>query len=222
VLPDYDPALWEQHKGAFTTSDTNAQWDWPHRQNLLKWILDRGPATLLDGGCLRGHFYGELRRRGWQGLYTGVDVTPSFLADAHRQFPDAVFLEGNLMELDQVVVDLGHVGQDYLHDFHLVLCSELLQHLPDPAEAVRQCCKASQSAVVLSVQGLYGSATLEWADNGFIDRAFCQEDVRALCPDGWVIEEWSTQIHPRKDNRVYFQMRIVSEEVFYASTRNRQ
>ena len=220
MLPDYDPTLWEQHKGAFGTDDGNAEWNWPHRQNLLKWVLDWDPTTVLDVGCLRGHFYGELRRRGWLGMYTGLDVTASFLADARRQFPHVEFIEGNLMELDQVVIDLGHVGKDTLHGFDLVLCSELLQHLPDPAAAVRQCCKAASQAVVLSVQGLYGSATLEWNDSGFIDRAFCEEDVRTLCPEGWIIEEWSTQTHPRKDNRVYFQMRIVSEEVFNARAGN--
>ena len=190
----YDATLWEQRQKDFNTTTSNAEWEWKHRQQILQWIMDMNPSSLLDAGCLRGHYLGALRSKGWHGNYMGVDVTPSFLADARDEFPNDQWVQASVYDL-----------ADHLTE--VVLCSELLQHLPDPQKAVERCCAAATEAVIISVQGTRGD-TEQWDDHGFIDRAFSRDDALGLCPDGQIIDIWKESEHPRKPDRVYYQLLI--------------
>lgn len=42
--------------------------------------------SIVDVGCGYGHFLGHLRSRGFAGTYTGIDVVPSFVAAAQKQY----------------------------------------------------------------------------------------------------------------------------------------
>lgn len=54
--------------------------------------------SLLDVGCGLGDFLAWLTARDIAVSYTGLDMTPAFIAECRRRFPGATFVEGNLFD----------------------------------------------------------------------------------------------------------------------------
>lgn len=46
-------------------------------------------GSVLDVGCGFGDLYGYLKGAGWEGRYVGVDIVPTLLDEARRQYPGA-------------------------------------------------------------------------------------------------------------------------------------
>lgn len=84
----------------------------------------RPGMSVLDVGCGAGHYLRSLRRRVDPEIdYTGVDLTVEFLAMGRRVFPDVLLAAGDAFALpfpDRC--------------FDLVLCNNLLLHLPPPPD----------------------------------------------------------------------------------------
>ncbi|WP_141267042.1 bifunctional 2-polyprenyl-6-hydroxyphenol methylase/3-demethylubiquinol 3-O-methyltransferase UbiG [Thermodesulfovibrio sp. Kuro-1] len=57
---------------------------------VLKLINPEG-KSLLDFGCGKGDFYGFLKQRGIKCDYTGIDINPSLIEVAIKNYPEAVF-----------------------------------------------------------------------------------------------------------------------------------
>lgn len=57
---------------------------------VLKLINPEG-KTLLDFGCGKGDFYGFLKEKGIKCGYTGIDINPSLIELAKKNYPEAVF-----------------------------------------------------------------------------------------------------------------------------------
>ncbi|GLI52692.1 class I SAM-dependent methyltransferase [Thermodesulfovibrio yellowstonii] len=57
---------------------------------VLKLIEPEG-KSLLDFGCGKGDFYGFLKQRGIKCDYTGIDINPSLIEVAIKNYPEAVF-----------------------------------------------------------------------------------------------------------------------------------
>lgn len=84
----------------------------------------RPGMSVLDVGCGAGHYLRSLRRRLDPEIdYTGVDLTPAFLGLGRRVFPGAPLTAGDAFALP--FAD---------RSFDLVLCSNLLLHLPPPPD----------------------------------------------------------------------------------------
>ncbi|MFP3939049.1 MAG: class I SAM-dependent methyltransferase [Thermoanaerobaculia bacterium] len=84
----------------------------------------RPGMSVLDVGCGAGHYLRSLRSRLDPEIdYTGVDLTVSFLALGRRVFPDVPLAGGDAFALP---------FPD--RSFDLVLCSNLLLHLPPPPD----------------------------------------------------------------------------------------
>jgi ubiquinone/menaquinone biosynthesis C-methylase UbiE len=97
------------------------------------------PATVLDAGCGEGETLERLA--GILPAYpVGVDLNPESVEFAKKRLPGAEISVGNLLELP--FAD---------SDFDLVLCLEVLEHLPDPGAGLSELLRVAGSDVVISV-----------------------------------------------------------------------
>lgn len=102
-------------------------------QRVLRRYLDRlgslfaraAPRTVLDAGCGEGYVQRGLFSRGLTAAWTGVDASAGAVDFARRRTPRARW----------VVADL-RATRFPDRSFDLVLCSQVLEHIPQP-EAVR-------------------------------------------------------------------------------------
>jgi SAM-dependent methyltransferase len=69
------------------------------RYSVLSGIGDMGGKTVLDVGCGFGGFYDYNRHMGEPMIYTGIDIVPSLLQEAARRYPDAHFLEMDILDV---------------------------------------------------------------------------------------------------------------------------
>ncbi|HWA36434.1 MAG TPA: class I SAM-dependent methyltransferase [Burkholderiales bacterium] len=105
-------------------------------------LLDRDGARIADIGCGAGHYLRSLRSavtRPFQ--YVGVDATPRYVELAREAFKgvkEASFQEGDIFRLP-------------LPDRHadLVMCNNVLLHLPSVAQPVRELARVSARRVLV-------------------------------------------------------------------------
>jgi SAM-dependent methyltransferase len=107
--------------------------------SLREVVAPLEPATVLDAGCGEGE---ALARLG--GLLgervAAVDVEQSCVDLVRARLPEVAVSRQSLLEL-------GFADSS----FDLVLCLEVLEHLPDPARAVAELGRVSACDVVVSV-----------------------------------------------------------------------
>lgn len=97
------------------------------------------PATVLDAGCGEGETLdrlGELMPVG----AVGIDLNQQSVEFAARRLPDATIRRADLLALP--------FGD---RSFELVLCLEVLEHLPDPAAGLAELVRVSTGEIVVSV-----------------------------------------------------------------------
>jgi SAM-dependent methyltransferase len=83
-------------------------------------------AKILDLGCGNGELARQLARRGHQGVYVGLDFTPSLLAEARETVPPelkAIFLQADISSLNWA----ENLPQA---PFDAILLFAVLHHLP--------------------------------------------------------------------------------------------
>jgi len=99
----------------------------PKHQQRFDWIAERLPAAgrFIDVGCACGHSTAELAAR-VGGEWTGIDFSESAIKEAVRVFSATTF---HCLKTSE---ELSALGQ-----FDGVVCSEVLEHVPDPAGMVR-------------------------------------------------------------------------------------
>ena len=69
---------------------------WTHKGQLLRYetvlkLIKPEGKSLLDFGCGKGDFYGFLKERGIDCQYTGIDINPSLIELARKNYPDVEF-----------------------------------------------------------------------------------------------------------------------------------
>lgn len=98
-----------------------------------------GATSVFDAGCGEGEtlerLAGILPER-----KVGIDLNPESVAFAKQRVPGAELSEGNLLDL-----------QFPDSSFDLVLCLEVLEHLPDPAAGLSELVRVSSRDIVISV-----------------------------------------------------------------------
>jgi ubiquinone/menaquinone biosynthesis C-methylase UbiE len=110
-----------------------------HRSILAK-IADLAPATFLDAGCGEG-FVAELLLRQFPGLeLTGFDFNPDAVEIAKTKNPNATFITASIF-------DLPFDG----NSFDVAGCFEVLEHLVDPHQALKELTRVASKAVIISV-----------------------------------------------------------------------
>jgi ubiquinone/menaquinone biosynthesis C-methylase UbiE len=111
-----------------------------HRRNLVRRLLPEGVRSpILDAGCGDGAMCDDLVGR-TGATVVGVDLSLKRALRGCEGTARAVFAQGNLYRLP------------FRDDtFPLVLCADLLEHLDDPASAVRELVRVSSRHVLVTV-----------------------------------------------------------------------
>lgn len=121
----------------------------PIQRWLIRHFLDRvtqlsvrvGPKSVLDAGCGEGFVHGHLGdRMPGDVMFTGLDLSREALSEGRRRGSRAALLNGSLTQLP-------FAGDS----FDLVVCTEVLEHLSEPAPALDELCRVSGRFVLLSV-----------------------------------------------------------------------
>jgi 2-polyprenyl-3-methyl-5-hydroxy-6-metoxy-1,4-benzoquinol methylase len=84
-----------------------------------------GSRRMLDVGCGTGHILKRLSARGWETF--GIDLSPIAVASARRAVPSA--------RIETATLATFHPD----HKFALISMQHVLEHLPDPVDALRRC-----------------------------------------------------------------------------------
>lgn len=107
---------------------------------VKKLISDINPVSVLDAGCGEGFTLRRLKEWGIGQELKGMDISASVISEGHRLNPG----------LDLEVGDISKIN--YPGDsFDLVLCLEVLEHLPDPASALNEVMRVSREHSLFSV-----------------------------------------------------------------------
>ena len=104
------------------------------------WIDDVRPARVLDFGCGEGYFWQAMARLGPLPEVVGLDVRQDAVDAASARVPGATFLCRDLFDLDPAA------GR-----FDLVVASETLEHLYEPAPVLERLCRLSRGHLLLTV-----------------------------------------------------------------------
>jgi ubiquinone/menaquinone biosynthesis C-methylase UbiE len=109
-------------------------------EQLSKLLPPSLPARVLEVGCGEGHIAGWMRRRYAAGSLIALDLAPGMLVEARARYPGVEFGCASASELP--FAD----GQ-----FDLVLFLEVLEHLPDPRQALTEARRVCAGQLVASV-----------------------------------------------------------------------
>lgn len=104
-------------------------------------IAEADPASMLDAGCGEGVVTEIIRRRHPHLDLTGVDLSSPAIAYARQEYGSRIRFEVGS------VYDLSYEDSA----FDTVLCSEVLEHLERPEEALRELRRVAREHVVLTV-----------------------------------------------------------------------
>jgi len=98
------------------------------------------PDSILDVGCGEGFTLERLQDAGIGKKLEGVDYLDTAIQIGRKQFPQFTLRQGNIYALP------------YKDDsFDLLICSEVLEHLEHPDEALKELFRVTKKYVVFSV-----------------------------------------------------------------------
>ena len=123
-----DNALYQRHLQAFL--------------DVLCGLLDQSaPETVLDAGCGEGFVVDRIARHDPSLAITGIDLSEGAIAYAREHFGrQATFLTGSIYDLPFEA-----------DAFDTVVCSEVLEHLDEPARALRELRRVARRYVLVTV-----------------------------------------------------------------------
>jgi SAM-dependent methyltransferase len=110
------------------------------RARLLAEVGPIAPPRVLDAGCGEGHVTAWLAEALPASEITGVDGRREALVEFRARNPGLPALEADLIALP---------FPD--HAFELVVCTEVLEHLPDPGKALRELGRVCAGHLLLTV-----------------------------------------------------------------------
>jgi 2-polyprenyl-3-methyl-5-hydroxy-6-metoxy-1,4-benzoquinol methylase len=110
-----------------------------HRQ-IASLIRATGATRILDAGCGEGFVVSYLLQETDGLTITGIDCSLEAIAMARQMVPGVLFDAGDLREMPY--------GGD---SFDLVMCLEVLEHLPDPHKGLRELRRVTSVHCLVSV-----------------------------------------------------------------------
>lgn len=134
------------------THDSNNLRKWEYGNGLYQRVLSRyldrmaahvravAPAFVLDAGCGEGYVYRGLRSRGVTARWQGVDLSEGAVNFAAARGPEATWCAADLRAIP---VPDGHAD--------LVLCSQVLEHIPSPEGVRDELARVSSRWLLISV-----------------------------------------------------------------------
>ena len=163
-----------------------------HWMNFFGAIADRivsdiSPATVLDAGCAMGFLVECLRERGVEAW--GMDVSEYALQNVHADV--------------QPYCWVGSVTEPFPRKYDLIVCIEVLEHLPQPdsEKALANLCEHTDDILFSSTPVDYKEATHYnvqqpeyWAE------MFCRSGfLRDVDFDASIISPWAVRFHRRRE-----------------------
>ena len=126
----------------YTIDNRVYQW---HLQRFMRrmyeMLMEAGPEHVLDAGCGEGFVVDYLARQNPDLRLTGVDLSKEAIVYAQAHFAErGQFRTGSVYKLP---------FSD--NAFDVVVCSEVLEHLDDPARAVHELKRVARSHVLITV-----------------------------------------------------------------------
>jgi ubiquinone/menaquinone biosynthesis C-methylase UbiE len=110
-----------------------------HRQ-IASLLKATGAEKILDAGCGEGFVVSYLLQGNDRLAITGIDCSPQAIEMARQMVPGVLFNVGDLREMPY--------GDD---SFDLVMCLEVLEHLPDPHKGLRELRRVTSAHCLVSV-----------------------------------------------------------------------
>lgn len=127
-IKNYYETYWTTGKETFSGSNQG------YAPNLRRWMAQElaqlpKDAPILEVGCGDASFTTDLGR--YSDAVTAIDISSSQIAENARRFPAIKFLQHDVSEVFPFADDT----------FEVIWCSEVLEHLFDPAFALREMCR---------------------------------------------------------------------------------
>jgi predicted TPR repeat methyltransferase len=171
--PEYKPEKWNEKSAQFGFSNVQAH---DFSRNAFNTVLDLNPKSILDIGCCTGDYILAWRKSGYKGKYLGIDVTSNFVTEAKTRVSADEFLVANLYDYKSK------------KKYDLVVCQNVLMHLPEIEKAIKNICSLSNDYVFLSFYGTEGETTTTHDEN-FLNFHYNVEDVLEHVPDEFEVVE---------------------------------
>lgn len=108
--------------------------------NLIREVKNLNPSSILDVGCGEGFTLEKLRERNIGEHLEGVDYLDLAIKLGKKEHPQLKLKTGSIYDLDY---------KD--NSFDVVICSEVLEHIDDPAKGLAELVRVSKKYCVLSV-----------------------------------------------------------------------
>lgn len=105
--------------------------------SLVKPLL---PKTILDAGCGEGFTMDKLSKNGIGEKIEGIEYSKGVINLGKKLFPNLTFKDGS-------IYDMPYKG----NSFDLVVCTEVLEHLEQPARALQEMLRVSKKYLIVSV-----------------------------------------------------------------------
>jgi SAM-dependent methyltransferase len=173
-----------------------SKWEYPGAlyQRHLELYLDAmfallqktGAHSVLDAGCGEGVVYRAMRKRGFEGEWTGIDVSVDGIDYAKQQSPEATWLVGS-------VLDMPFPSKN----FDLIFSSQVLEHLHEPEKALREFARCARQWLLISVPKEPLFRWLTWlsvrfrlgGDPGHVNH-WRPRELRRLLSQAGELQEW--------------------------------
>ncbi|MFB0534331.1 MAG: class I SAM-dependent methyltransferase [Anaerolineae bacterium] len=126
-----------------------------HRQ-IASLLKTTGAERILDAGCGEGFVIGYLLQGNDGLIITGIDCSPEAIEMACQTVPPVLSkacLEPSRRVGGGVLFDVGDLREMPYGDdsFDLVMCLEVLEHLPDPHRGLRELRRVTSAHCLVSV-----------------------------------------------------------------------
>ncbi len=110
------------------------------QKTLFSCLKDLEIHNILDSGCGEGFILSEFKKRNIGKYLEGLDFSEQALDIGRRTFPDLTLKRGDIYSLPY---------KD--NSFDLVICTEVLEHLERPDEALKEIKRVTRKYCLLSV-----------------------------------------------------------------------
>lgn len=109
-------------------------------KTLAKEVKKLKISTILDAGCGEGFTLEFLRKQGIGKTHEGIDFLKTAIEIGQKIHPKVTLKQASIYELPYKA-----------NSFDLVLCTEVLEHLEKPQDAVKELFRVSKKYVLVSV-----------------------------------------------------------------------
>jgi len=113
---------------------------WNFFRHLVNLTATKKVDSILDVGCGEGFTLNRLKEHGIGKKLEGLEYSKDAIALGKKLYPGIKIIHGSVYELPY---------ED--NSFDLVLCTEVLEHLEEPAKALKELVRVAKKYLVISV-----------------------------------------------------------------------